>query len=207
MLAALVMAAALPREFVFVFPKGQLSLDAPIERVYEVLGSPDTGRLAESSEYANWERAPGAVEMRLKAGLVTSIKLSRSDYNDAFVRLPDWSNPDQMKQWNADPNRLGFDEVFKIYDEPYKLVYYGGEGIAFVEALYLVGMEGWMTLAIQHRIDDDRFEIEYDSTREQKLAFLRGKPVFGIELMASEEAGLRYPDENFAAKKSNRSLW
>jgi hypothetical protein len=195
MLAALVMAAAMPREYVVVFPKGEISLSAPVERVQEVMGHPDTGRLAESSDYASWERAPGAVEMRLENGMVTSIKLARSDYNAAYLRLPDWSNPDKVTQWNADPNKLTFSDIYRVYDEPYKVVHFGGEGEVFLEALYIVGMEGWMTMAVQFRGGLEDYSLEWDAKMPQKVEFLRGKPVNAIELMSSEEASMRYPED------------
>lgn len=193
MIAAIALMSVLQREYVMVLPKGEIGLSAPIERIAEVVGQPDAGRLAESVQYAMWERSPGRITMEFDLGMANYLKIDRSDYNAAAFRLPDWTDPENPKTWMADPNKLTFTDIYAKYDRPFKIGRYDGEGELFYAALYTMGPEGTYTLGVvfQEWLSDD--SLPYDASDDRVIEYLRGKPVQALELFY--DTGERYPDE------------
>jgi hypothetical protein len=185
--------SALQREYVMVLPKGEIGLSAPIERIAEVVGQPDMGRLAESVEYAIWERSPGRITMEFETGMANYLKVERSDYNAAAFRLPDWRDPENPKMWLADPNKLTFTEIFATYDRPYKIGRFDGEGELFYVALYAMGPEGSITMGAVYQEWYSENSLPFDATDDRVIEYLRGKPVQALELFYDD--GSRYLDE------------
>jgi hypothetical protein len=166
---------------------------APIERIAEVVGQPDAGRLAETVDFAAWERSPGRITMELGLGMVDYMKIERSDYNAAAFRLPDWSDPENIKSWLADPNKLTFTDIFAKYDRPYKIGRFEGEGDMFYVALYGMGPEGSITMGAVYQEWHSENSLPFDATDDRVIEYMRGKPVQALELFFDD--GQRYPDE------------
>jgi hypothetical protein len=192
MIAAIVLMSALQREYVMVLPKGEIGLMAPIERIAEVVGQPDAGRLAETVDFAAWERSPGRITMELGLGMVDYMKIERSDYNAAAFRLPDWSDPENIKSWLADPNKLTFTDIFAKYDRPYKIGRFEGEGEMYYVALYAMGPEGSITMGAVYQEWHSENSLPFDASDDRVIEYTRGKPVHALELFLEDG---RYPDE------------
>ncbi len=192
MIAAIALMSALQREYVMVLPKGEIGLMAPIERIAEVVGQPDAGRLAESVDFASWERSPGRITMEFELGMTNFLRIERSDYNAAAFRLPDWSNPANITSWLADPNKLTFTDIYSKYDRPFKIGRFDGEGEVFYVAMYSMGPEGSLVLGAVYQEWMSDTSLPFDASDDRVIEHMRGKPVQALELFFD---GSRYSDE------------